>query len=83
MGLQVGGSAGQTVSFPDRQPMMLTTTPTPTRCAQYVGLWHEAEGDAARAREAITAAAATQYAQVSGDYMADLAKVHCKQRGWA
>ncbi len=48
----------------------------------YVGLWHEAHGDAAAARAAITAAVATPYARLSGDYMAALARVHCKRRGW-
>jgi hypothetical protein len=35
------------------------------------------------ARQAMTAAAKTPYAQQSGDYMAALAGVHCLQRGWA
>eukprot|EP00775_Hariotina_reticulata_P005845 gene5845-6086_t len=48
----------------------------------YVGLWHEAHGNATEAQAAITTAVGTQYAQRSGDYMADLAKVHCKRRGW-
>ena len=49
----------------------------------YVGLWHEAHGDDQQAQEAITKAVRTQYAQVSGDYMAALAKVHCQRRGWS
>jgi hypothetical protein len=49
----------------------------------YVGLWHEAEGDARAARAALEAAAATAYARGSDDYMAALARVHCRQRGWA
>jgi hypothetical protein len=49
----------------------------------YVGLWHEAHDNATEAEAAVTAAVRTQYAQLSGDYMADLAKVHCKRRGWA
>ncbi|KAG2452481.1 hypothetical protein HYH02_002720 [Chlamydomonas schloesseri] len=49
----------------------------------YVGLWHEAEGDTAEAQKAITAAVATPYARLSGDYMAALARVHCQRRGWA
>lgn len=49
----------------------------------YVGLWHEAEGNAEAAREAVERAAQTRYAQASGDYMADLAKVHCLRRGWS
>ncbi|KAF8068335.1 hypothetical protein HT031_002023 [Scenedesmus sp. PABB004] len=49
----------------------------------YVGLWHEAHGDAERARAAITAAVETPYARQSGDYMAALARVHAQRRGWA
>ncbi|KIZ06607.1 hypothetical protein MNEG_1341 [Monoraphidium neglectum] len=49
----------------------------------YVGLYHEAHGDAASAKEAMLRAVRTRYAQQSGDYMADLARVHCKRRGWA
>lgn len=48
----------------------------------YVGLWHEAHGDAAAAREAIGKAVQTQYAKLSGDYMASLASVHCQRRDW-
>lgn len=48
----------------------------------YVGLWHEAHGDDAAAREAISRAAATPYARQSGDYMASLSRVHCQRRGW-
>ncbi|EFN56395.1 hypothetical protein CHLNCDRAFT_22249 [Chlorella variabilis] len=48
----------------------------------YVGLWHEAHGDAAAAQQAITQAAQTAYAKGSGDYMAALARVHCLRRGW-
>lgn len=48
----------------------------------YVGLWHEAQGDAAEAEKAITASVRTPYARQSGDYMAALANVHCQRRGW-
>ncbi len=48
----------------------------------YEGLWHEAHGDAQGAREAVTRAVRTAYAQLSGDYMAALARVHCQRRGW-
>lgn len=48
----------------------------------YVGLWHEAHQDAAGAKEAIERAVSTQYSRQSGDYMAALARVHCKERGW-
>jgi hypothetical protein len=49
---------------------------------QYMGLWHEAEGNADAARESMVAAVGTPYAEESGDYMASLARVHCQQRGW-
>lgn len=49
----------------------------------YRGLWREAAGDAAGARDLIVQATQTQYASRSGDYMAALAVVHCKRRGWA
>lgn len=48
----------------------------------YLGLYREAQGDADGARRFIQAAATSQYGQKSGDYMADLAKVHLKTRGW-
>jgi hypothetical protein len=48
----------------------------------YVGLWHEAHGDAEQAQAAVTTAVGTQYAKQSGDYMASLARVHCLRRGW-
>eukprot|EP00242_Pyramimonas_sp_CCMP2087_P012223 CAMPEP_0198215638 /NCGR_PEP_ID=MMETSP1445-20131203/51548_1 /TAXON_ID=36898 /ORGANISM="Pyramimonas sp., Strain CCMP2087" /LENGTH=241 /DNA_ID=CAMNT_0043891461 /DNA_START=290 /DNA_END=1015 /DNA_ORIENTATION=+ len=48
----------------------------------YVGLWHEAQGDDEEAKRAIVESARTPYAQKSGDYMASLALVHCKERGW-
>ena len=49
----------------------------------YRGLWWEAAGDVAGARDLIVKATRTQYASRSGDYMAALALVHCKRRGWA
>ena len=48
----------------------------------YTGLWYEAFGNESQAREAITMAIQTRYAQESGDYMASLAKVHIVRRGW-
>jgi hypothetical protein len=48
----------------------------------YVGLYQEAHGDEGGAREAMLRATGTQYARLSGDYMADLAHVHCLRRGW-
>ncbi|KAL4448342.1 hypothetical protein ABPG75_005561 [Micractinium tetrahymenae] len=48
----------------------------------YVGLWHEAHGDAEAAQAAITQAVSTAYARQSGDYMCALAVVHSKRRGW-
>jgi tetratricopeptide (TPR) repeat protein len=50
--------------------------------ALYLGLFREAQGDVQGARQYITAAAASPYSQQSGDYMADLAKVHVQRRGW-
>jgi lipoprotein NlpI len=41
----------------------------------YAGLYYEAQGDAARARQHITAAAADRFAQAGG-YMHSVAKVH-------
>ena len=48
----------------------------------YLGLYREALGDAVGARAFVTAAAGTPYAARSGDYMADLARVHLQRRGW-
>ena len=48
----------------------------------YIGLWHEANGDAERAKQEILDAVDTPYAKRSGDYMAGLALVHAKRRGW-
>ncbi|GIL70077.1 hypothetical protein Vretimale_3352 [Volvox reticuliferus] len=48
----------------------------------YVGLWHEAHGNATEAKKAIVAAVQTPYARLSGDYMASLARVHCQRRNW-
>ena len=48
----------------------------------YLGLFREAKGDAQGAKSFIEAAVATPYAKSSGDYMADLARVHVRRRGW-
>lgn len=48
----------------------------------YLGLFYEAERDEVRARDYIEAAVKTPYGSRSGDYMAKLAAVHCKCRGW-
>lgn len=48
----------------------------------YLGLWREAQGDETGARRFIKAAANSPYGKGSGDYMADLAKVHVARRGW-
>jgi tetratricopeptide (TPR) repeat protein len=48
----------------------------------YLGLWREAQGDATGSRRFIKAAADSPYAKSSGDYMADLARVHVQRRGW-
>lgn len=42
----------------------------------------QAKGDETKAREAIVGACRTQYGKASGDYMASLAAVHAKRRGW-
>jgi len=42
----------------------------------------QAQGNEAAARAAIEAAVSTPYGAGSGDYMAALAAVHCKRRGW-
>lgn len=48
----------------------------------YQGLFHEAKGEDEAAKAAVVAAVATPYGTQSGDYMASLAAVHAKQRGW-
>lgn len=49
----------------------------------YLGLFAEAKGQADKARVWIERAASNPYARNSGDYMADLARVHLLVRGWA
>lgn len=49
---------------------------------QYVGLYHEAHGADDAAKKFISEAVRTPYGELSGDYMASLAKVHCQERGW-
>ena len=48
----------------------------------YQGLYYEATGDEAKARERVLAATRCDYGAGSGDYMAALAKVHALRRGW-
>jgi hypothetical protein len=48
----------------------------------YLGLYCEARGEPTKADAYMRHASHTQYAQLSGDYMASCAKVHCKLRGW-
>lgn len=48
----------------------------------YLGLFREAKGDTEGAKKYMRAAVATPYARGSGDYMADLARVHVTRRGW-
>lgn len=48
----------------------------------YCALFHEAYGREGEAREFMLQASQTDYALGSGDYMADLARVHIKRRGW-
>lgn len=45
----------------------------------YCGLYYEALGETARAKELLVKAAA---AFPAGDYMGDTARVHVKLRGW-
>jgi hypothetical protein len=49
----------------------------------YLGLYREAKGDENGAKDAVLAAVATPYGSRSGDYMAALAEVHAKRRGWS
>ena len=49
----------------------------------YVGLYREAKGDSDGAKDAMLSAIKTPYGQKSGDYMAALAEVHARRRGWA
>lgn len=48
----------------------------------YLGLYAEANGDAGSARKFLKRAVDSRYARASGDYMADLARVHVQRRGW-
>mmetsp|Transcript_41923 Transcript_41923/g.75271 ORF Transcript_41923/g.75271 Transcript_41923/m.75271 type:complete len:163 (-) Transcript_41923:108-596(-) len=48
----------------------------------YAALFYEAKGDVDAARVNMVGAVRTPYAQRSGDYMANLAMVHCQLRGW-
>lgn len=50
--------------------------------ALYAGLYHESEKNDDAAKSAIIAACRCRYGERSGDYMAMLAKVHCKCRKW-
>jgi len=50
--------------------------------ALYLGLFAEAKGEKAEAKRWMAQATASKYGRVSGDYMADLARVHEKVRGW-
>ena len=49
---------------------------------QYAGLLCEAEDKSDEARSFLLAANRSTYARQSKDYMAALARVHCKERGW-
>eukprot|EP00933_Yihiella_yeosuensis_P071717 TRINITY_DN79955_c0_g1_i1.p1 TRINITY_DN79955_c0_g1~~TRINITY_DN79955_c0_g1_i1.p1 ORF type:complete len:385 (+),score=62.24 TRINITY_DN79955_c0_g1_i1:141-1157(+) len=51
--------------------------------ALYLGLYAEAKGDAQTARQWIERSVASDYGKSSGDYMADLARVHMSVRGWS
>ena len=48
----------------------------------YLGLWREINGDEAGAKECIKRANRTAYARLSGDYMANVTRVHERARGW-
>ena len=48
----------------------------------YAALYSEARGNASDAQQFMTAALATDYARKSDDFMADVARVHVKERGW-
>ena len=48
----------------------------------YCALFHEAYAHEDKAKEFMLRASKTDYAISSGDYMADLARVHIKRRGW-
>ena len=48
----------------------------------YAGLYCEAEGREAEARDYLKTAAEMKYANRSGDYMGAVARVHCRVRGW-
>ncbi|KMT14260.1 hypothetical protein BVRB_4g076160 [Beta vulgaris subsp. vulgaris] len=49
----------------------------------YAGLYHEALGEEEAAKNYLVAACQSPYAERSDDYMASLAKVHCKCRNWS
>eukprot|EP00898_Chlorokybus_atmophyticus_P008785 jgi/Chlat1/8908/Chrsp92S08236 len=49
----------------------------------YAALYHEAYAEGEAARKEMLSAVATRYARASGDYMAALARVHCRLRGWS
>eukprot|EP01025_Chloroclados_australasicus_P018673 TRINITY_DN1990_c0_g1_i2.p1 TRINITY_DN1990_c0_g1~~TRINITY_DN1990_c0_g1_i2.p1 ORF type:complete len:275 (-),score=37.20 TRINITY_DN1990_c0_g1_i2:152-943(-) len=48
----------------------------------YVGLYHESNENEAASKEAILNALKSTYAESFGDYMVQVAKIHCLQRGW-
>lgn len=50
----------------------------------YLALYNEARGHSSKAENYMKQAIQTKYAKIIGsqDYMVDVAKVHCKLRGW-
>ena len=50
----------------------------------YLGLYNDARGDMTKAEHYMKSAIQSKYAIKVGsqDYMVDVAKVHCKVRGW-
>ncbi|KAJ0079810.1 hypothetical protein Patl1_22331 [Pistacia atlantica] len=49
----------------------------------YAGLYYESQKKADEAKVHILAACQSSYGQMSDDYMASLAKVHCLCRNWS
>jgi hypothetical protein len=62
--------------------LCLTLANIPPWCCTLVCVSLQGSLNEPAAKEALLAACATPYAITSGDYMASLARVHCKRRGW-
>ena len=48
----------------------------------YLGLWCESNKEAMKAENYMRAAVRSSYGQGANDYMTNVARVHCKTRGW-